>query len=366
MTIHVPAGLLPSAAETGTPAQKFLHEVRAKFHEHRLVFGLTAVYGLAAMGFALAIAGEQRFAPFAYAPIWLRGGLSFGFLYLMLTILPSVVRARPKSPLLALGLRLKQYLTPALVLGVALVAVQVLVMGTFTSVKNMLPLLSAYSWDGYFADVDAVLHFGVDPWRLLEPLISHSWSLYVVEGFYFTAWMLALGIVPAIVAFAPRFAAMRLRFFLTYVLCWILIGNVLAVVFMSAGPVYYGAITGDIARFQPLSDHLAIHSGSFLSAFDIQKGLWFIHEQGMAELGSGISAFPSMHIAMATLWVIVGFSAGRRFGIAALLFLAMIETCAVALGWHYAVDGYASIVLALLIWTARRLGAPALAARARN
>jgi hypothetical protein len=130
------------------------------------------------------------------------------------------------------------------------------------------------------------------------------------------------------------------------------IGNVLAGVFMSAGPTYFDEVTGDLIRFKPLSDHLAAHSGAFLSAFDIQNGLWLIHERGMAELGSGISAFPSMHIAMATLWVIVGFHAGRRFGIAALLFLAAIEICAVALGWHYAVDGYASIVLALLIWAA--------------
>jgi len=353
MTIHVPAGLLASTKKVGASTQSaFLAELRERFTEYRLVFALTAVYGLAAMAVALSIAGEQRFAPLSYAPTWLRGGLSFGFLYLMLMILPPLLRERPDRPLLALGLRLKEYLTPAFVVGVSLIAVQVLVMGTFTSVKNMLPQLAPYSWDAYFANLDATLHFGADPWRYLEPLIANSWSLHAVESFYFTAWMLALGIVPAIIAFSPRFVPIRLRFFLTYILCWIVIGNVLAGIFMSAGPVYFGDVAGDVARFKPLSDHLVTHSGTFLSAFDIQRSLWFVHERGMSELGSGISAFPSMHIAMATLWVIVGFHAGRRFGVAALTFLAAIETAAVALGWHYAVDGYASIVLAFMIWTA--------------
>ena len=70
----------------------------------------------------------------------------------------------------------------------------------------------------------------------------------------------------------------------------------------------------------------------------------------MVALGSGISAFPSVHLSMATLWTIVAFRMSARLGWAALVFLLVILVGSVALGWHYAIDGYASIVVTLLLW----------------
>jgi hypothetical protein len=54
---------------------------------------------------------------------------------------------------------------------------------------------------------------------------------------------------------------------------------------------------------------------------------------------------------MATLWAIAAFRRSRRLGAAALVVLAFIQTGSVALGWHYAVDGYAAIRLTIPIWT---------------
>ena len=44
--------------------------------------------------------------------------------------------------------------------------------GTFTSIKNVLPVLhgDSFPFDRVQADIDAALHFGVDPWRLLLTL----------------------------------------------------------------------------------------------------------------------------------------------------------------------------------------------------
>ena len=353
MTVRSESETLPAAPAFDRRGQAaFVRDIRSQFYRLRLVFALAAAYCLVAAGLALVLAGEQRIAPFSYVPIWLRGGFSFGFLYLMALTLPRVLRERPDRPLSVLWSRVAEYATPAFVAGVALIAMQAFVMGTFTSTKNMLPLMADFTWDGYWASVDAALHGGIDPWRLLLPVVDRPWALHLVEIFYFTGWMLMLGIVPAIVAFSPRMERIRVRFFLTYILCWILLGNILAAAGMSAGPVYFGEITGDYARFGPLVDRLAANSGSFLSAYDIQQSLWYVHERGMSALGSGISAFPSLHIAMATLWVIVGFAAGRKYGVAALAFLATVQFGSVALGWHYAIDGYASIVLTLLLWAA--------------
>ncbi len=223
-------------------------------------------------------------------------------------------------------------------------------MGAFTSVKNMLPSLSAYAWDARLADLDAALFGSHDPWTLVTPLIARLHMLGAVEFLYVTGWMLALALVPAIVALTPSLKPIRVRFFITYILSWALIGNLLASTFLSAGPVYFGHVTGDIARFQPLIDILAANSGSTWSAYDIQRVLWYVYEHGMVSFGTGISAFPSEHVAMATLWAITGFQKNRWFGIAGLVFLAFVEIGSVVLGWHYAVDGLVAIVLVVIIW----------------
>jgi hypothetical protein len=67
-------------------------------------------------------------------------------------------------------------------------------------------------------------------------------------------------------------------------------------------------------------------------------------------LGSGISAFPSLHVAVATLNAIYLWRFGsflRWFGVA---FLIAIQLGSVHLAWHYGVDGYASILATPLIW----------------
>jgi membrane-associated phospholipid phosphatase len=236
------------------------------------------------------------------------------------------------------------------VAGLALITLQVVLMGTFTSVKNMLPEISGYIWDMALADLDAILHGGLDPWLLLTALVSRPWALHAVEFVYASGWMVMIGLVPAIVALSPKLAAIRVRFFITYILCWILLGNLLAVATMSAGPAYFGEVTGDFERFRPLLDQVAANAGRLWSAFDIQRMLWHAYENDAASLGSGISAFPSLHVAMATLWAIVAFERSWKLGIAALVFLAFILVGSVALGWHYAIDGYASIILTILIW----------------
>jgi len=119
------------------------------------VFALAALYLACTVLLALFLPGDQAVAPFTYVGLWLGAALPFGFLFLVWRTLPAVLRERPESPLLALGARLKGYLTPAAILGAALIATQALTIGIFTSAKNMLPDISGYVWDQPFADIDA-------------------------------------------------------------------------------------------------------------------------------------------------------------------------------------------------------------------
>jgi hypothetical protein len=330
----------------------FWQETRREIAGDRAIYALAGFYVAAAVILALAVPGHQSVNLLLYAPLWLHGGVAALLLFLLARSLPGVIRDHPKRPLAALVERMAGFVTPRAVAGIVLIGIQALLMGTFTSVKNMLPDVAVYGWDGLLADIDAAIHGGADPWTFLTAIVSRQPILRAVEFVYVSGWMVMVGLVLPIVALSPALAAIRVRFFLTYILAWMVVGNLLAGLFMSAGPAFFGEVAGDHARFAPLLDFLAGNSGSAWSARDIQLSLWQLYEHGMVSFGSGISAFPSMHVSMATLWAITAFQRSRTLGFAALAFLGVILASSVALGWHYAADGYASIVLTLLIWHA--------------
>jgi hypothetical protein len=53
---------------------------------------------------------------------------------------------------------------------------------------------------------------------------------------------------------------------------------------------------------------------------------------------------------MATLFCLLGWSVNRWTALAGTVFLLLIEASSVALGWHYAVDGYVSFLLTSAAW----------------
>jgi membrane-associated phospholipid phosphatase len=148
---------------------------------------------------------------------------------------------------------------------------------------------------------------------------------------------------------------------MSFLLTWGFGGFLVATAFSSAGPVYYARLgLGEL--YAPLMAQLQAAAAVVpVWALETQEALW----QGFtgARAGSaGISAFPSMHVATATLFVLAARRVGpAAFALAAAYWLAIMAG-SVVLGWHYAVDGYAGAALALLAWRlaglyARRLPA---------
>src|SRR5262249_32546583 len=143
---------------------------------------------------------------------------------------------------------------------------------------------------------------------------------------------------------------LRMQFFLTFVLLWALLGNVAATLLSSAGPVYYGRITGLADPVTPLMGYLHAHSAvSPLWALNVQNMLWASYTQhGLAILG-GMTAMPSMHIATCTSFALVAFGVNRRLGWLFAAFAVIVQVGSVHLGWHYAIDGYVAAVGTVLI-----------------
>jgi len=91
-----------------------------------------------------------------------------------------------------------------------------------------------------------------------------------------------------------------------------------------------------------------------IMSLEVQKQLIAWYAAGSAELGRGISAMPSMHVSLAFLFFLAARRVHRVMGIVFGLYAAVILIGSVHLAYHYAVDGYLSIVTTALLWAAFR------------
>lgn len=335
-------------------ARAFTRAVWSELVADRVLYLIVGLYALAAVALAVMADATDQMNLLVYLPVWLQVIASALMLYLLLVEAPRAIRASPAAPISRLAARIGELATPRLAAGLVLMVAVGFFMGAFTSVKTLLPQFTTFGWDRAFAELDATLFGGVDPWRLLHPVMGNLAVSKTIEFCYAGVWMLTICATPAWAALSPRMAHQRHRFLITYFLCWIVLGNVLAGVFYSAGPAFYAEVTGDGARYAELIAYHASTPQDPRSAHTIQQWLWDLYSQGQMQLGSGISAFPSLHVAMATLVALAACKVNRWAGIAGVAWAGLIFASSIHLGWHYAVDGLASILGVLAIWVALR------------
>jgi len=232
-------------------------------------------------------------------------------------------------------------------------------MSGFTSIKNLLNDTVPFTWDSELASIGILLHFGKPLWQWLA---IDSPPLTRVLEFIYAFWGVLLVAVPFSVALRHPKCPKRTQFLVSFLLVMVLMGNVMAGLFMSAGPFWLQFSDHHHDGYRRLFEYLqrADGDGAF-SAVTYQHYLWLAHQNRAGSwFGTGISAFPSIHVAVATLYVLFGWQFGRLARIGSSLFLLAIMVGSVHLGWHYAFDGYAGIVGAAAIyfsvgWGQRRL-----------
>jgi PAP2 superfamily protein len=339
------------AAEYG---QEFVRELPAAFRRDAWLIAIILVYTGVGAGIAV------RFEAVSILSVSLYYS-TYAFILPMTLFLVFAGRAlyfalivRPKRPFAMLMSDLRQNLAlpRRLAQGMPMLIFIPLLGGTFSVVKAAIPLMNPFFWDVGLERWDRWLHGGVAPWEWLQPVLGHPYLSQVINVGY-NMWFLVLWFVWIWQFFTLRNPQLRMQFLLSVHLSWILIGSVLATLLSSAGPCYFGRVVGGPDPYQPLMTYLRLANDTTpIWALDTQQMLWKGYSLGELNLGAGISAMPSMHVAIATMFALLGWQTSRRMGILFTAFLCWIMVGSVHLGWHYALDGYVSILCALLIWWA--------------
>jgi hypothetical protein len=222
-----------------------------------------------------------------------------------------------------------------------------LVSWAYSWLKVFVPHLNGWVTDPLLAVLDFKLHFGLNPNRFLIELFP-SPALWRFLDVYYGQFVLTMAL-----AFAWFGSALsvreRTRFAAGFAVLWIA-GAWLYVAAPSLGPCYvfpddYAAVRPEMP-LQTETQHLLLAQDHAVT----QGGA--AARRGLSAV-FGIGALPRLHVAGQAFVSIFARRRHPRLAFVFGLLTALTFAGSLISGWHYAVDGYAGILLA---WGAWKLG----------
>ncbi|NQT90839.1 MAG: phosphatase PAP2 family protein [Candidatus Omnitrophica bacterium] len=246
------------------------------------------------------------------------------------------------SALDAIALCRARYLNFAFGLDLLRISIAIMVMLVFfCNLKQIIPLVNPVLFDNQMWRLDQAFHFGISPTILMVELFKNNFVLHAMDVIY-ASFFLKNIVVPLIFILQYKSKTLRNQFITAICLCWI-IGGMSYYLFPAMGPCYLtpGFFSSmDIPIAKQLQDIL-------LECYTV------VRQNPYSPRGRnfyGIAAMPSLHIAIVALFTFFARRLNRFLYIGLLIYLIFMFIGSILLGWHYAIDGYVGLLLAILIY----------------
>jgi hypothetical protein len=216
--------------------------------------------------------------------------------------------------------------------------------------KVSIPLINERLWDRQLWNLDVWLHGGISPSLFLTGLFQGTILVTLVDWWY-ASWLWTSLIGMTFFCCFPQ-ARVRRQVIYSHLLLWIA-GVWLYLAIPALGPVYVRP-----SDFAEVRKELPINVGS-------QDKLWVNYQKVLEGRDGpvpqlnptrGIASMPSLHVAAHWLLMLWARRRARPLFMPFALATAATFVASIVTGWHYAVDGYAGIVLAQLVyWVSLRV-----------
>lgn len=232
-----------------------------------------------------------------------------------------------------------------------IIVLTVVLLVAFSAFKSLIPRIHHFVLDSDLERMGLAVHGGRHAYTYLLPILGSPLATRAIDAYYYAGGTVVVwGVFVWQVGLRP---ATRMQYCITFALAWIVLGSLVATVMASAGPMYFGRVVpGAPDPYAPLLDHLGtVSAHGDLLVSSVRSTLWRSYQAQVPLFGGGISAFPSLHVAMAELAAIVGRRSGSRYVAVGLTVQSLVTLAgSIYLGAHYALDGYAAIVGVHVLW----------------
>ena len=220
----------------------------------------------------------------------------------------------------------------------------------FTTFKHAIPLINPFSWDPLLFKVDKLLLLNNHPAQLIQTLLPLH-NLKYISDMCYASWAIVSVAILLWQNISPQ-RKLRTQFLLSWLLSWIILGSICALLFSSVGPCFYDAFYASTPKDILLANkQLQQNPTEYFYLTDAAKSMLVQVAQSESFItGFGISAFPSLHVSISALNAIIIGKYNKYIGYIGWIYVFITSLCCVYLGFHYLVDCIAGVIGTCSIW----------------
>ena len=217
--------------------------------------------------------------------------------------------------------------------------------------KLAIPLINRRLWDFQFWNLDIWLHAGISPSRFVMELFRGTVLVPALDTWY--SWWLTISLYSLGFFCAAGNEVLRRQFAFSQIMIWTL-GVWIYIGWPSLGPCY--AYSEEWANLKGKMPHAENTQSALMRNYWKVVDSWRTGRiKAPFNPSYGIAAMPSLHVGIMWLLFLWSRKHARLLALFYLLGTVLTFLGSILTGWHYAVDGYAGILIAQLCYWAATL-----------